>query len=153
MHSTLRHQLQSAQISNSMQNRLLSQIDYVCEIPGGVGRRCGGRVIFGRQSTRDYCAASLGKLRDDEQLSSGQIFLSTPNNHERFLYFIFRHSGSAYLGQTLYGFCCPGIVLNFGAKILMLYPVRKRKWNRLQMALFSLVSIIAIVLLKVEPQA
>ena len=43
--TTLRPNLQSANISYSMQKRLLFKIDYVCKIPWG-----GGRVIFGRQS-------------------------------------------------------------------------------------------------------
>ena len=42
----LRPHLQSANISYSMQKRLLFKIDYVCEFPS-----MGSRVIFGWQST------------------------------------------------------------------------------------------------------
>ena len=43
----LHHHLQSANISHSMQKRLLFKIDYVCKIPW----RGGSRVIFGQQSS------------------------------------------------------------------------------------------------------
>ena len=33
---------------------------------------------------RDHCLASLGKLRDARQWSSGRIFLSTPHTTDRF---------------------------------------------------------------------
>ena len=43
----LRHQVQSAKNSYSMQKRLLFKIDYVCKIPPRGG---GSRVKFGLQS-------------------------------------------------------------------------------------------------------
>ena len=53
---TLRHQLQSANISHSMQNKLLFKIDYVCKIPprrgGGGGAGAGSFLAYNLQHTK-----------------------------------------------------------------------------------------------------
>ena len=44
------------------------------------------RVRVEKSVPRDHRMSSLGKPRDAKQRSSGQIFLSYPHSHDRFLY-------------------------------------------------------------------